>query len=311
MNNTQLLVSKVEMSQSNIRLDRVSALLFPQYSRTKIKNFIINCQVKVNNQYIINPKKKMKGGEIIEITINEKNYNIKFKKTDLNIIYEDQDLFIINKPSGLVVHPGCKNKNHTLLNIILSHYPDLKYLKRSGIVHRLDKNTTGLMIIAKTYVAQNLLCKALKKRKIKREYRAIVHGNIIYHGTINAPIARDKYFKTRMKISIDGKLATTHYQVIKNFAQYTYIKLYLETGRTHQIRVHMAHIQHPIVGDTKYIDQKKIHYYNPLLNINRHALHARKITFIHPIKNIFMQLKINIPEDMRILIKNLIKLNKK
>ncbi|AFA41062.1 23S rRNA pseudouridine synthase [Wigglesworthia glossinidia endosymbiont of Glossina morsitans morsitans (Yale colony)] len=307
---TKLLIAKVQMNQFGKRLDSISAILFPQYSRTKIKKLIIARKVKVDNSYIVNPKKKLKGGEIIKIQINKKKNVTQLKKNKLNILYEDYHFILINKPSGLVVHPGCKNNNNTLLDIILHYYPDTKNLNRSGIVHRLDKNTTGLMIIAKTYQAQNYFYKELKNKKIIREYRAIVHGKIIFHGTISAPIMRDKKFKTLMKVDIKGKPATTHYQIIKSFSQYTYLKVYLETGRTHQIRVHMAHIEHPVVGDIKYI-KNKVYCYNPLLKISRQALHARKLKFMHPTKRISMQFKSNLPEDMYLLLKKLIFLNKR
>ncbi|BAC24681.1 rluD [Wigglesworthia glossinidia endosymbiont of Glossina brevipalpis] len=313
MKKYKFFIKKTCISQNGKRLDKSIAEIFPEYSRNKIKKFIINNQVKVNDICIINPKKNIKGGECIKIKISKKNNLISKKRKTYKLIYEDDDILVINKYKDVIVHPGCDKHENTLLHDILFNYPDSKNLYRAGIVHRLDKDTTGLMLIARNSFSQKKLIKLLKLRLINREYRAVLLGKIICDGTVSAPIIRNSKNRTRMKVHISGKESITHYKIIKNFNDFSYVKINLESGRTHQIRLHMSYINHPVLGDFVYGNKKNKYIktlYKSIFNISRHALHARKIKFIHPINNCLMVHKIDLPDDMKILLKNLKYLNK-
>ncbi|CUR53508.1 Ribosomal large subunit pseudouridine synthase D [Serratia symbiotica] len=299
------------------RLDKIISILFNQYSRSKIKQWILDNNVKINEKIINEPKKKVSGGEIISILKNIEIISpLEPQNIFLNIIYEDNYIIVINKPCNQVVHPGAGNLNGTILNALLYHYPKNSKLPRAGIIHRLDKNTTGLMIIAKTVLTYNKLITAMKSRNIIRNYEAIVIGKISSKGTINQPISRHPIKRTSMMVHPKGKLAITHYNIIENFPNHTHLYIQLDTGRTHQIRVHMSYIKHPLVGDPIYNNQKYIlkntskTLIKTLHNFNRQALHATKLTLIHPINNIKMTWTIPKPHDMINLI-NLLKSNKK
>ncbi|WP_343128455.1 RluA family pseudouridine synthase [Buchnera aphidicola (Kurisakia onigurumii)] len=241
------------------------------------------------------------------------------QKIFFDIIYEDKYLLIINKPENLVMHHGHGNYTGTLLDILLEKYDFLKYIPRSGIVHRLDKNTSGLLIIAKTLESYFILKKDLKNRKITREYEAIVHGLIFFDNTIIEKINRHPVHRIKMCVSKQGRNAITHYKVIKRLKFYTHIKVILETGRTHQIRVHMDYIHHPIVGDSLYKgsngiykkiiskNSKKYNFY--FYDFHRQALHAKKISLLHPISKNKMKWEISLPKDLMNLIYNLKKIN--
>ncbi|CAL4043132.1 Ribosomal large subunit pseudouridine synthase D [Buchnera aphidicola (Takecallis arundicolens)] len=229
----------------------------------------------------------------------------------LKIIYEDEHILLINKPAGLVVHPGCGNLNGTLMDILLHKKKYLSKIPRAGIVHRLDKNTTGLMIIAKNNLTYNKLITLIKDRKITRKYDAFVIGHIISGGTVSAPITRNTKKRTCMMVNISGKPSVTHYQIVQRFNFYTHIHIQLESGRTHQIRVHMLHIKHPILGDPIY---KISNYFPRNINIkflkkinlfSRQALHASHIKFFHPITNILIDCYATLPEDMVAIMKYL------
>lgn len=229
----------------------------------------------------------------------------------LKIVYEDEHILLINKPEGLVVHPGCGNLNGTLMDILLHKKQYLSKIPRAGIVHRLDKDTTGLMIIAKNNFTYNKLISLIKERKITRKYDAFVTGYVISGGTVSAPITRHTKKRTCMMVNFSGKPAVTHYHIVQRFNFYTHIHIQLESGRTHQIRVHMLHIKHPILGDPIY----KISNYSPrnikknVLNqinlFSRQALHASHIKFFHPITNILIDCYAPLPRDMVNIIKYL------
>ncbi|HBS51394.1 MAG TPA: 23S rRNA pseudouridine(1911/1915/1917) synthase RluD [Coxiellaceae bacterium] len=229
----------------------------------------------------------------------------------LNIVYEDQDIIILNKPAGIVTHPGAGNANNTLLNALLYHYPELAKLPRAGIIHRLDKDTSGIMVVARNLMVHNKLVVALQQRKIKREYEAIVNGEMIAGGTIKAAIGRHPTKRTHMAVKENGKAAVTHYRVIKRFTGYTHIQVTLETGRTHQIRVHMAHIGYPIVGDPTYSNVHKIsEKLDPTLReklrqFGRQALHARRLELQHPSTDKLMSWEVKPPKDFEELLKSL------
>ncbi|AMA64605.1 Ribosomal large subunit pseudouridine synthase D [Candidatus Arsenophonus lipoptenae] len=309
------LKSKILKSQLGTRLDKVLAELFPNYSRSQIKKWILDDRVKLNDKIINIPKKKVFGNEQIDINILIKEeISWRPQNIPLNIVYEDDEILVINKSSNLVVHPGYGNPQGTILNAILYHYPKNINIPRAGIIHRLDKDTTGLMVIVKTINAQRYLLEAFKTKKIIREYEALVNGCITINGKIDKPIARHPTKRTHMIIHHTGKPAITHYKVIENFQYYTRLKLRLESGRTHQIRVHMAYINHPLIGDpvygrrlnkSKYIS-KKLNYI--ISQFNRQALHAKMLSLYHPSTGIKMEWCIDLPEDMITLI-NVLKYN--
>lgn len=288
------LEGKVPQALENKRLDQALAELFPQYSRSRLQTWIKSGAVTVDEKTLRPRDKVMENQTIIVDAILEEETSSKPQPIELDIVYEDEDILIINKPAGLVVHPAVGNTHSTLLNGLLHHAPELKNLPRGGIVHRLDKDTTGLLVIAKTFEAHNKLVTELKERTIKREYETIVNGVLISGGTVDAPIARHPKDRKRMAVVEAGKPAITHYRIIEKFPKHTHLKVQLETGRTHQIRVHMAYIKHPIVGDPVYGGKYKC----PLETFKRQALHARRLGLTHPITGEYMEWEAELPQDM-------------
>lgn len=295
---------------SGKRLDQALSILFPIHSRARIQSWIKNGWVKVNNNIIIQNRFKVAVNDKIEINaeITEQNTSHEAQDIKLDIIYEDDDILVINKPVGLVVHPGAGIADKTLLNALLFHAPKLKNIPRAGIIHRLDKDTSGLLIIAKTLEAHTKLINEMQQRHIKREYEAIVYGELTAGGTIDAPIGRHHLKRKSMAVTESGKPAITHYRVIERFLGFTYIKINLETGRTHQIRVHMAYIHHPILGDPVY-GRLKIpknasdDLINFLRNFKRQALLAKRLELAHPKTDKLMKFDAPLPKDMLELIK--------
>ncbi|MDA8561967.1 23S rRNA pseudouridine(1911/1915/1917) synthase RluD [Gammaproteobacteria bacterium] len=290
---------------NGMRLDQaLSQLLAEDYSRTTIKEWIINNEVKVDSKET-RAKEKVLGGEKIQISANIKIYQqFEPEALELNIIHEDNEILIINKPSGMVVHPAPGNKNNTLLNALLHHSPSLKDMPRAGIVHRLDKNTSGLLVVAKTSNSLKSLTLQLKKRTVKRIYQAIVYGEIITGGTIDHPIARHPTQRKKMAIIDNGKTAITHYRIGEKYRAFTKLKVQLETGRTHQIRVHFAHIRHPLLGDQTYGHGLKLPknassvLIDKLKQFRRQALHASELGLIHPETKELMNFNSPLPTDM-------------
>lgn len=285
------------------RLDQILAQMYPDYSRSKIKEWILNGNVTVNGELAEVPREKLKGGEKIEINaVLEEQVTFAPEDIDLNIVYEDDDLLIINKPADLVVHPGAGNSEGTLLNALLNHNPDQVNLPRAGIVHRLDKDTTGLMVVAKTLQAYTFLVEKLQMREIQRQYEAVVFGQLVSGGYVDEPIGRHPTKRTSMAVVTSGKPALTHYRLIEKLRSHTYLRLKLESGRTHQIRVHMAHIKHPIVGDPLY---GKIRLpkgasdglIETLRGFKRQALHAVHLALPHPKTEEWMSWDAPLPDD--------------
>jgi 23S rRNA pseudouridine1911/1915/1917 synthase len=253
-------------------------------------------------------KNKVWGGERILVQVQEKPEAIAFKAQDipLNIVFEDEHILVINKPAGMVVHPAAGNWEGTLLNAILHHVPHAKDLPRAGIVHRLDKDTSGLLVVAKTLEAQTSLVRQLQARTVKREYRTIVWGQIWRNGKIDQPIGRHPHSRTKMAINRMGKPAVTHYEVLERFGVHTYLRCNLETGRTHQIRVHMQFLKAPIVGDPVYgyrgivpLRLMTETLQEAVLNFKRQALHAIKLGLIHPATHQPMEWQIELADDMK------------
>ncbi|MBI0060986.1 MULTISPECIES: 23S rRNA pseudouridine(1911/1915/1917) synthase RluD [Gilliamella] len=306
------LSSEIEQTQLGMRLDQALSELFPDYSRSRIKEWIVNNKVLVNNNIVNKPKDKVLGGEkiIIEVEIEEETYH-QPEDIKLNIVYEDDHILVINKPRDLVVHPGAGNPNGTVLNALLYHYPDISRVPRAGIVHRLDKDTTGLMVVAKTIEAQTHLVESLQLREITREYEAVAMGIITAGGSVDQPITRHPTKRTHMAVFPTGKPAVTHYRVMEKYRLHTRLRLRLETGRTHQIRVHMAHIAHPLVGDPLYGGRPRPpkgaseSFIQTLRDFDRQALHATMLRLYHPITGELMEWHAPIPDDMQKLIQEL------
>ncbi|QNS02068.1 MAG: 23S rRNA pseudouridine(1911/1915/1917) synthase RluD [Buchnera aphidicola (Pentalonia nigronervosa)] len=292
------------------RLDQVLVILFKQYSRVYLKHLIKSNQVLVNQRVINKPNKKVFGGEKIIVYVIMDDVLVNFSENiSLNIIYEDDIILVINKPPGVVVHPGPGHEYGTIFDALLHRYNNSKNLPRAGIVHRLDKDTSGLMIVAKNLFSYNYLLKQIKERQITRKYQSIVQGNMISGNTIDAPIMRHSVHRTRMTINNLGKKSITHYRIIQRFKHYTHIEVTLETGRTHQIRVHMQYIKYPIVGDTVYkCIRYNLNYINSINQFHRQALHAHYLSFYHPISQSLMFWEIPLPKDMQILLKDLQKI---
>ncbi len=286
------------------RLDQALAEMFPDYSRSRIKEWILAGNVQVDNKVVTKAREKVFGGEQVNIDA-EIEAEVRFEPQDipLNIVYEDNDILVINKPADLVVHPGAGNPDGTVLNALLHHCPELEIVPRAGIVHRLDKDTTGLMVVAKTIAAQTNLVEALQAREITREYEAVANGIMTAGGSVDEPIGRHSTKRTHMAVTISGRPSVTHYRVMEKFRLHTRLRLRLETGRTHQIRVHMAHIAHPLVGDPLYGGRPRppknatpelLQY---LRSFKRQALHAAMLSLYHPITGELMTWHAELPDD--------------
>ena len=298
--------AEVTDEQLGFRLDQALASLFSDYSRSRIKEWILADMVKVDGQLVNKPREKVYTGQILEVSaVLEDEVVFKPQNIKLDIVFEDDHILVINKPAGLVVHPGAGNPDGTVLNALLHHYPDIVEVPRAGIVHRLDKDTTGLMVVAKTVPAQTHLVTSLQAREFTREYEAVAMGCFTAGGRVEAPIGRDRVNRIKMAVATTGgKHAVTHYRVAEKYRAHTRLRLRLETGRTHQIRVHMAHIGHVLVGDPVYggrprppkgAGEKLI---TTLREFKRQALHATMLRLPHPITGELMEWHAPVPEDM-------------
>jgi 23S rRNA pseudouridine1911/1915/1917 synthase len=298
------LTAEIQLHQLGQRLDQALAECFPDYSRSRIKTWIEQSLVQVNGVVVNKPREKVFGGEqiIVEVEIEDENRFVA-QQIPLDIVYEDDDILVINKPKDFVVHPGAGNPDGTVLNALLYHCPQIAEVPRAGIVHRLDKDTTGLMVVAKTIPAQTRLVYALQKRRITREYEAVAYGIMTKGGTIDQPMARHPTKRTHMAVHPMGKPAVTHYRIMERFRNYTRLRLRLETGRTHQIRVHMAHIAHPLLGDPVYGGRPRPpkgaseELLQTLRDFQRQALHAVMLRLQHPITGEEMEWHAPLPQD--------------
>ena len=286
------------------RLDVSLSEMLPDYSRSKITTWIKSGDALIN-QKTFKPKDKASGDEIVCLTLNQKQSNDwAAENIPLNIVFEDEDIIVINKEYGLVTHPGVGNWSGTLANALLHYDPSLSKLDRAGIVHRLDKNTSGLMVIARNEKSQKYLVEQLQSHSVAREYSAIVYGHMISGGSINEPIGRDPKDRVKQAVSTSGKDAITHYRVIDRFKSHTHVKAILETGRTHQIRVHLSYIGYSLIGDPMYGGRVRFpkkaseDLKEALVNFNRQALHSKKLTLTHPVSGELVSWKAPLPNDM-------------
>lgn len=298
------LSAQVPLSMSGMRFDQVASELFPDFSRSRLQSWIKDGQLKVDGR-TTKPKEKLIGGEVLDLNAElEAQGTWEPEEIKLDIVYEDEHLMIINKQAGLVVHPAAGNQTGTLLNALLNHVPELINLPRAGIVHRLDKETTGLMVVAKTLEAHTDLVEQLADRTVSREYEAVAVGVMTGGGTVDAPMGRHPTQRKLMAVlSSGGKRAVTHYRVVKRYPHHTHIRVKLETGRTHQIRVHMAHIGFHLVGDATYGKRFKIpkganaHLIDTLKAFPRQALHAAKLGLEHPGTGEYTEWTAPVPAD--------------
>jgi 23S rRNA pseudouridine1911/1915/1917 synthase len=281
------------------RLDLILKSFLPNISREMIKTAILAGKVKVDGKVTSKPSAKIRDGVIIDFQIRLEETTLKPYEAPIDIVYEDESIVVIDKPPGLVVHPAPSVKEPTLVNILIGHTSLAGVSKeRPGIVHRLDRDTSGLMVVAKTVESYNVLVKEIMERIMKKEYIAVVH-NKAKSGTINVPIGRSPYDKTKMWVIPAGRAAITHIKVLEVIGNYSVLKVNIETGRTHQIRVHLAYIGNPIVGDKVYGIKKE----PPL--ISRQALHSSRLSFLHPITKEELTFEVDLPQDIKNLIETL------
>ena len=288
-----------------MRMDRALAQMFPQYSRSRLQAWLKSGHVRVKRgacDLPVEGSTPVLGGERVELAPPPAHdaRMPRAQRMPLDIVFEDRDLIVINKPVGLIVHPGAGNPDRTLMNALLAHQPALRQVPRAGIVHRLDKDTSGLLVVAKNLTAQARLAEQLAARSVKRTYLAVVHGDPLARGTIDAAIGRDTRVRTRMAVSQRGKQARTNYRVLERFGKAALLECRLDTGRTHQIRVHLQHVRHPIVGDPVYRRGMR-----PGIAFARQALHAAELELAHPRSGKRMHWSAPLPGDMADLLARL------
>lgn len=298
----------IPIAMAGKRLDQVLVSVLPQHSRTRLQSWVRDDYIKVDNKPM-SPSARIKGGEQLKICVTlKKQLDIVAEDIPLQIVFEDDELLVINKPAGLVVHPGAGNQRHTLMQALLNYDDQLSQIPRAGIVHRLDKDTTGLLVVARTLHSHTDIVKQLQARTIQRQYIALVTGLVVAGGTIDQAIGRDKKHRTKMAVTEQGRSARTHYRVAKKYKHHTQLKVTLETGRTHQIRVHMTWLKHPIVGDAMYGHNRQLlkgmseSMVKTIQAFPRQALHAHTLSLLHPKSKQTVQWQAPIPQDMCTLI---------
>lgn len=302
---------EIPESLDGYRLDQALASLCPDYSRTRLQQWIKLGHVLLAGE-VSRSRDRVTPGQSIDINIPEDDSNelstVIAQDIPVNVVHEDSNIIVIDKPWNLVVHPAAGNRDGTLQNGLLYRYPELAQVPRAGLVHRLDKDTTGLMVVARTLESHTEIVRQLQAREMRREYEAVVHGVMVSGGRVDAPVGRHAVDRKRMAVTANGRQARTYYRVIKKFKSHTHLRLRLESGRTHQIRVHMSHIRYPIVGDPVYggrfrvppgASQELIHY---LQGFSRQALHAVYLELIHPLTKKPVHWSSPLPGDMQQLI---------
>lgn len=302
----ELLTSTIPDTLSGQRLDAALAKLFPDYSRSRLTQWVKEGLVELDNA-IVRPRDKVYAGQSVSVKVQaiESDSVVLPEDVPLDVVFEDDEILVINKPVGMVVHPAAGNWSGTLQNGLLFYCESLKNIPRAGIVHRLDKDTSGLLVVAKTLKSHKSLIEQLQARTVHREYQAIVNGVLTAGGTVDQPIARDARERKRMAVREEGKEAITHYRVIEKFRRHTHIRVFLETGRTHQIRVHMSYIRFPLLGDALYGGKVMLpkgasdELIKVIQSFKRQALHAAKLGLIHPVTNEEMQWQVPLPDDMQ------------
>lgn len=308
--------SDIELSipetYSGQRLDKVLALLLPDYSRSRLQQWLDEGRLTVDGQ---TPARKtaVTGGEQVRLTVPDTpdDYRVEPEPIPLDVVYEDEAILVLNKSAGLVMHPGAGNATGTLQNGLLNYAPELTALPRAGIVHRLDKDTSGILVVAKTFAAHKKLVAALQARTVKREYEAVACGVMTAGGRVDASLARHPVDRKRMAVREGGRDAVTHYRVVHRYRAHTHITCRLESGRTHQIRVHMAHVRYPLLGDPVYGKRlgvprgASVAFATTLRAFKRQALHARRLGLMHPISGESMQWETPLPSDFRALLQAL------
>jgi 23S rRNA pseudouridine1911/1915/1917 synthase len=296
---------------AGLRLDQALARLFPAYSRSRLKAWILDGAVWVDGE-ILRPRDGVSGGEAVTIEpASQAPVANRPEPMELDVVLEDEAFLVINKPAGLVIHPGAGNPGGTLMNGLLYRFPELGALPRAGIVHRLDKDTTGLLIVGRTLTAHTNLVRQLAERQVSREYEAICAGVLTGGGRVDVPIGRHPVDRLRMAVRDGGKEAVTHYRVLQRFRAHTHVQVRLETGRTHQIRVHFAWLRHPLVGDPVYGGRLAIpagtsdHLADVLRGFRRQALSATRLAFAHPVSGEPVEVTVDLPDDFRLLLRAL------
>lgn len=296
---------------SDRRLDQAVAELMPEHSRSRLQTWIKEGALIVNGQKR-KPRDKVMMDDVIELEAEpEVQVSWEAQDIELDLVYEDEHLLVINKPAGLVVHPAAGHAAGTLVNAVLNYAPEVENLPRAGIVHRLDKDTSGIMVVARSLIAHTSLVDQLQTRTMGREYDAIVVGTLTGGATVDAPIGRHPRERKKMAVVSSGKPAVTHYRLVERFAAHTHIRCKLESGRTHQIRVHMAHVKHPLVGDPLYGGRMRLpkgtteSLREVLAGFQRQALHARQLTLEHPETGEILTWEVPLPDDMEHLMEAL------
>ena len=309
---TDILSITVPLDLAGERLDVVLSRLFPDYSRARLQRWIKDGWVEIDGAVVQKQRGVLYGGESINLQVElEPEGDWLPEPIPLDIYYEDDSIIIINKPINMVVHPAVGNRTGTLLNGLIYYDPALIQIPRAGIVHRLDKDTSGLMVVARTLQAQKSLVEQLQARSVKREYEAIIIGTITGGGQVNQPIGRHPADRKRMAVNANGKEAITHYRLVERFTAHTHVRLQLETGRTHQIRVHMAYLRHPLVGDMTYGGRMQIPrgcsdtLLQMLRDYRHQALHAVQLGLDHPVTGEYMVWQSPRPEKMEQLLSQL------
>ncbi len=289
---------------AGLRLDQALARLFPEHSRTRLQGWVRAGRVTVDAARA-DVTRRVWGGERVALAHERASADGGYRPQPiaLAIVHEDAALLVVDKPAGLVVHPGHGNREGTLANALVHHAPQLAQVPRAGIVHRLDKDTSGLLVVAKTPEAQTSLVRQLAARTVKREYLALVHGAVAADGHVDAPIGRHRTARIRMAVTARGKPARTRYRVLERLAGATLLAVSLETGRTHQIRVHMQAIGHPLVGDPTY--GRRARGDDPLAHVPRQALHAARLGLVHPASGREREWRAPLPEDLRAVLERL------
>ncbi len=302
------LIGHVPESYRQQRFDQTLAAMFPGYSRSCLQRWLKAGVVRINGRVATPKERAVAPGAYIEVNAPLEPQGPWLPALiDLDIVYEDASVIVLDKPAGLIVHPGAGQRDGTLVNALLYRYPDLSVLPRAGIVHRLDKHTTGLMVVARTLEAHHALVQALTTRRVARHYVAVVHGQMTAGATVNLPLARHPKDRTKMAVvETGGRAAITHFRIRARYPRHTALDIQLETGRTHQIRVHMAHIGHPLVGDTVYGRRRgSVVGRGAPGCFGRQALTAVALGFDHPLTGQAMRWEIDLPADLQELLAHL------